>query len=135
NVKYMNNTSQNSIVEIQKFLQGKNDELKYLVNVETDPNDNCATCIIHEPGKDKELIKVPFTPFLYIKNLEKHGYSLFNGNIDKEKIMKNRYGITIEKMKTGGHARLENGFPYKVTSTKCYQAILDFFKEAGLDPF
>lgn len=131
----MNNTSQNSIVEIQKFLQGKNDELKYLVNVETDPNDNCATCIIHEPGKDKELIKVPFTPFLYIKNLEKHGYSLFNGNIDKEKIMKNRYGITIEKMKTGGHARLENGFPYKVTSTKCYQAILDFFKEAGLDPF
>lgn len=131
----MSSPQNNTILEIQKFLQGKNEELKYLVNVETDPTDICASCIIHEPGKEKELIKVPFTPFLYIKNLEKHGYSLFNGNKEKENLMKKRYGITIEKMKTGGHARLENGFPYKVTSTRSYQAILDFFKEAGLDPF
>ena len=38
------------IKEIQSFLEGSNDELKYIVNIETDSNTNVAECIVHEPN-------------------------------------------------------------------------------------
>jgi DNA polymerase elongation subunit (family B) len=123
------------INEIKYFLEGKNDELKYIVNVETDPNENLASCVIHEPNKDYRIEKIPYTPFLYIKNLKKIGYNLYHGDKDLVKRKMGQYGITLEKMETGGHSRLENGYPYKVTSTKSYNSILHFFRDAGLDPF
>lgn len=125
----------NSISEIQSFLEGKNNDIKYLVNVETDPEDRYATCFIHEPNKEKRVERIEFEPFLYLKDLSKTGHVLFNGNKEKLKVMLVKYGVSIKKMKTGNHSRLENGFPYKVTTSKTYQDILEFFKEAGLDPF
>lgn len=124
-----------TIAEIQSFLEGKNTDLKYLVNVETDNNERFATCIIHEPNKDKTVQEIEFEPFIYIKDLKKTGHQLFNGNRDKLKVMLVKHGITFKRMKTGNHPRLENGYPYKVTTSKSYNNILEFFKEANLDPF
>ena len=62
-------TGQNTITEIQKFLEGKN-EKKYVVNVETETKDGFATCIVHEPNKDASVEKIPFTSFIYIKDLQ-----------------------------------------------------------------
>ena len=128
-------SQQNTITEIQSFLEGKNNDVKYLVNVETDASDRLATCIIHEPNKDKVTEKIEFEPFIYIKDLRKTGHVLFNGNKDKLKVMLVKHGIKFKRMKTGGHPRLEDGYPYKVTTSRTYQDILDFFKEAKLDPF
>lgn len=128
-------SAQNTITEIQSFLEGKNNDVKYLVNVETDAKDDFATCIIHEPNKDKVVEKIKFESFIYIKDLKKTGHLLFNGNRDKLLVMLQKHGITFKKMKTGNHPRLENGYPYKVTTTKSYSHILEFFKEAKLDPF
>ena len=35
------------LAEIKGFLEGYNNDLKYLLNVETDSNTNIAECIIH----------------------------------------------------------------------------------------
>lgn len=128
-------SAQNNIAEIQKFLEGNNNDVKYVVNVETIANEGFATCVIHEPNKEKKVVQIPFTAFIYMKDLRKTGHVLFNGNKEKLKVMLVKHGITFKKMKTGNHSRLENGYPYKVTSSKSYQHILDFFKEANLDPF
>ena len=128
-------SAENNIVKIQKFLEGKNDDVKYVVNVETDADEKFATCVIHEPNKEKDIKKIEYTPFIYVKDLRKTGHVLFNGNKDKLEVMIVKHGITFKKMKTGNHSRLENGFPYKVTSSRSYGHILEFFKEAGLSPF
>jgi DNA polymerase elongation subunit (family B) len=128
-------SQQNTIKEIQSFLEGKNNDVKYLVNVEISAEDRFAKCFIHEPNKPKEVRKIEFEPFIYIKDLKKTGHVLFNGNKDKYNVMLVKHGITIKKMKTGNHPRLEDGYPYKVTTSRNYQNILDFFKEANLDPF
>ena len=57
------------LAEIKGFLDGYNNDLKYLVNVEVDPETNVAECVIHEPGKPSEIRKIPYTPFMYMKDL------------------------------------------------------------------
>ena len=123
-----------TIKEIQSFLEGKNDK-KYIVNVETDGNENVATCFIHEPNKEKRVEKIPFTSFIYMKDLKKIGHKLFNGNVEKYKIMLQKHYIKIEKLKTGKQPRMENGYTYMISSTKSYFDILTFLKEAGLNPY
>ena len=54
--------------EIKEFLNGSDNDLKYLVNVETDPNVNYASCVIHEPNESPKIIHHYYTPFLYIKD-------------------------------------------------------------------
>lgn len=123
------------INEIKSFLDGRNDDLKYLVNVETDRETNKAICVFHEPEKEKRIEQVEYTPFLYMKDLKKCGRVLFNGDKEFTVAMMKKHGVKIKRMKTGNHPRLENGYPYKVTSTKSFQHILDFFKDGGLDPY
>ena len=123
------------INEIKYFLEGKNNDLKYLVNVEASPESNKAKCVIHEPGKDHRIEEISFQPFLYTKDIKKSGYALFNGNKDFSIAQMKKHGITIKKLKTGNHPRLEDGYLYKVTSSKSYNHILQFFKDGGVDPF
>ena len=123
------------INEIKYFLEGGNDDIKYLVNVETNPDSNKATCVIHEPNKPHRIEEISYTSFLYTKDIKSTGYRLYNGDKKYTVAMMKKYGVTIKKMKTGNHPRLENGYPYKVTSTKSYNHLLDFFKKGGIDPF
>lgn len=122
--------------EIKGFLEGYNNELKYLVNVETDPSTNLADCIIHEPNKEPKTIKVPYEPFVYVRDLEKIGRPLYEGYSELYiESKKAKYGITITKLKTGNQKRLVNGYCYKITSSKSYNAIINYFRDGGIDTF
>src|SRR5579859_5804221 len=118
------------IDEISGFLQGYND-LKYLVNVETYYYKNVADCIIHPPDQEPFIRRIPYTPFLYLKDLEKNGIELYNGDVEKRKQAIDKYGITIEHLITENQPRLEDGFTMKLSSSVSYQAILDFLKFGG----
>jgi len=121
------------ISEIKSFLDGYDDTIKYLVHVETDSRTNIGECIIHPPGKDKYIEEIPYTPFLYVKDFEKNGIRDFYGNdktyMESQKIL---HGITYHKLETGGQERLEKGYIYKVTSSKSYSHLLNFFKDGGV---
>lgn len=123
------------INEIKDFLDGYDKELKYLVHVEANPNENFAECFFHYPDGVKEMKKIEYKPFMYIKDLGKNGFTLYNGDkgLLKEKLI--QYGIEIKKMKTGNQKRLEDGFCYKVTSYKSYNSIIKFFRDGNLDPY
>ena len=123
------------ISEIKKFLDGTNDEIKYLVNVETDKKSNIANCIIHEPGKSKRLTQIQYTPFIFIKDLKKHNITLYNGDKALLNAKMGVYGISIKPLKTGKQERLENGYKYIVESNKSLNSIFDFFKDGNLDFF
>jgi DNA polymerase elongation subunit (family B) len=123
------------LTEIKGFLDGYNNELKYLVHVETDPDDYMADCVIHEPGKDPEIRRIKYTPFMYMKDLSLNNLELYS---DRREIYENKkiqYGITITKLKTGNHKRLKNGYCYKLTSSKSYNAIIDFLKDGRIYPY
>ena len=122
--------------EIKGFLDGYNNELKYLVNVETDPSINLADCVIHEPNSDPKIIKVRYEPFMYMKDLPKFGYELYSGYskeyVESKKI---KYGITIVKQETGNQKRLEYGYCYKITSIRSFNDIVSYLKDGGVDPY
>jgi hypothetical protein len=121
--------------EIKNFLDGYNDDLKYLVNVEIDTSTNLADCVIHEPNSEKKIIKVPYEPFIYMKDLKKLGLSLYNGNqlVYNEKLK--QHGITIHKLLTNNFKRLSDGFCYKITSSKSMNNIMEFLGGSGMHPY
>jgi len=124
------------LAEIKGFLEGYNNDLKYLVNVETDKNTNVADCIIHEPNKEPKIIKVEYEPFMYVKDFSKIGNILYEGKseqyIESKKI---KYGIKIVKLKTGNQKRLVNGYCYKVTSSRSFNDITRYFSDGGFNPY
>lgn len=126
----MNN---NIISEIKNFLDGENQELKYIVNVEGDYNTNIMKCIVHDPNDGKSIKDIKYTPFLFIKDFKKEGIELYSNNKEIIPSKMLQYGIKIIKLETGGQKRLEDGYCYKVTSTQSYQSILNFFKDGGVD--
>ena len=121
--------------EIKGFLDGYNNDLKYLVNVETDPDSNMADCIIHEPGKVPEQKKVKYTPFMYMKDLSLNNLILYPHHPELIENKKIQYGITITPLKTGNHKRLKNGYCFKISSSKSYNAIIDFLKDGKVYPY
>src|SRR5574343_1483325 len=131
----MSNNKIDKINEIKSFLEGKNQDLKYIVNIEAENHHSYASCIIHEPGKEARIDQIYYQPFLYIKDFKALGLKIYNGDPNSIKVNMIKYGITITKLKTGNQKRLIDGFCYKVTSTKSHQAIIDFFKDGGLYPY
>ena len=126
----------NAINKIKKFLDGHNNDVKYLVNIETDPNTNYAECFFHQPNGSKYKKQIHYEPFLYIKDLSKHNIKLYSNREDvvfgEKKI---QHGVTIKKLRTDNQKRLEDGFCYRISSTKSFNAILNFLKEGGLNVY
>jgi len=122
--------------EIKGFLEGYNSEIKYLVNVETDPRTDIAECVIHEPNQKPKIEKIRYQPFRYMKDLSKFGRELYVGRdesyIESKKI---KYGIKITELKTGNQKRLVDGYCYKITSHRSSNDITEFLRDGGLDPF
>lgn len=122
--------------EIKGFLEGYNNDIKYLVNVETDSRTDIAECVIHEPNQKPRIENIRYTPFSYMKDLERYGIMLYPGKDEDYKESKRiKYGITITKLKTGNQQRLLDGYCYKVTSHRCSNDITNYFRDGGLDPF
>lgn len=124
------------ISEIKKFLDGSDNENKYIVNVETNYDDNLGTCIIHKPNSQSvEVKKIKYTPFLYIKDFKKHNINFWKNDKELQRAKMVEYGIKFKKLKTGNQPRLRDGFCYKVTSTKSFGAIQDFFEKGGVKQY
>ena len=123
------------INEIKTFLDGSNNELKYMVNIETDPNTNVANCIIHEPNHPPRIELHLYRPFMYMKDLKKYNKVLFNGDEQLEQSMRKMYGIEFKTLNTGNQKRLKDGFTILVTSTKSFNAILNYFRNGGIDVY
>jgi DNA polymerase elongation subunit (family B) len=124
--------------EIKEFLDGYNNDLKYMVNVETDPKTNIAECVIHEPGKLPEIRRVKYTPFMYMKDLalaSQNKVKLFAHDPDIIPNMMLKHGITITPLKTGNQKRLKNGYCFKITSSKSYNSIIEFLKDGRVYPY
>ena len=121
--------------EISGFLNGYNNDLKYLVNVETESTTNYADCIIHEPNTPHKIVQVKYTPFLYMKDLSKFGHVLYRKNPEILEHKKIQFGITITELKTGNHDRLKDGFCYKISSSKSFESIISFLRDGGIYPY
>ncbi len=133
----MSNVDSKSLGEIKLFLEGFNTDLKYITNVETDPDKNYADCVIRKPNQEPYLDRIPYIPFIHMKNLEANGHELYKDFHVKDIVEEKKlaYGITITTLKTGNQKRLTNGFCYKIESTKSYNAIINFLRDGGIDPF
>jgi len=122
--------------EIKGFLEGYNQEIKYLVNVETDPRTDIAECVIHEPRQKPRIENIRYLPFRYMKDLSRLGRELYVGKDDEYiKSKQIKYGITIKKLKTGNQKRLLDGYCYLITSHRSSNDITQYLKDGGIDPF
>jgi len=138
----VNNTIQ-VIKEIQQFLEGRNDkittsdgnehDMRYLVNIEGNPDNNKMACIFHRPDIKPVLEYIEYRPFIYIKDLKSFPVELYGGSVDLFNINKSRNGIEIIPLKTGNHKRLKEGYPFMVTSSISLNAIYKFFNDGGLN--
>jgi len=122
--------------EIKGFLEGYNNDIKYLVNVETDNRTDIAECIIHEPNQKPRIENIRYTPFMYMKDLERLGRTLYpdrdESYIESKRI---KYGITITKLKTGNQKRLVDGYCYKLSGRRSYNDIVNYVRDGGIDPY
>ena len=126
----------NVLSEIKGFLEGYNNDLKYLVNVETDPRTNLAECVIHAPGEPPRIVKIAYEPFMYMKDLTKTKYVLYpNKTEDMIHSKRMKYGIKITKLKTGNQKRLVDGYCYKYSSSKSQNDLINYFSDGGINPF
>lgn len=124
------------VTEIQAFLEGYNNDLKYLVNVEVLNNTNIAECIIHEPNCEPKIVKVSFESFIYMKDLSLTNHKLYGDKSNEWLVSKQiKHGITITKLKTGNQKRLVNGYCYKITSSKSHDNIIEYLRDGGLNPY
>ena len=122
--------------EIKGFLEGYNNDIKYLVNVETDPRTDIAECVIHEPNQKPRIENIRYVPFMYMKDLNRIGRTLYpdkdESYIESKRI---KYGITITKLKTGNQKRLVDGYCYKLSSHRSYNDIVNYVRDGGIDPY
>lgn len=121
--------------EIKEFLEGYNSEIKYLVNVETDPNVNYAECIIHEPGCEPVTKQIRYEPFIYMKDLKLNNLELYEHRPELLPEKMKQYGITMTKLETGNQKRLVEGYCWKITSHKSYKSILNFLDDGRVGPY
>jgi DNA polymerase elongation subunit (family B) len=118
--------------KIQAFLEGHNPK-KYVVAVEANNSSNKAVMIIHDSEKNKKYSEImSYRPFLFMKDL-KGIVSLYKDNVEKKKSMMNRFKISIKKLETKGHERLEGGFKYLVSTEGSFNDITSFFRFGGIN--
>jgi DNA polymerase elongation subunit (family B) len=115
---------------IERFLNGADDE-KYIVSLEYDYASNNIFKVIQDPVRGKLIKTDTFTPFLWCSSLT--SLNFYNKDKDLQLKAMLKHGIEIVKLKTGGHARLENGLKYLVKTNKRFNNLINFFKDAGID--
>jgi DNA polymerase elongation subunit (family B) len=107
------NLELNKDIEIEKFLQGRNDNVKYLVNIEGDYFNNTVTLIYDHPEHGKIIEKnQTYKPFMYVKDIIAMGLKLYFNNSELENKNIIDYKIKINELKTLNNERLEAGYKY-----------------------
>ena len=110
---------------IENFLNGWDPE-EFIVGVEYDYRTNKIYKIIQDPDRGKIVKPDTLIPFLWVGDLSEFNFYQSNKTLQKKKM--GEYGILIEKLKTEGNTRLENGQTFLVKSLKGYTELINFFK-------
>lgn len=125
--------------DIKLFLEG-HDEEKYITSIELHQTDdwsvdetNKVYIVIDDPKKGKKIKIQKFTPFCWTKSLRGSGF--YGDDIDTIRKAAKAFGISTEKLETGGNEKLENGYNFLVKTTGTYRDLINFFKRGGLDPW
>lgn len=117
--------------EIERFLHGEDPE-EHIVSIEYDYPTNSIYKIKESPDGQKSIQRDPsFTPFAWVGDLR--GLNFYNNSKTDQKRAMSRYGIIIEKLRTDGNERLENGLKYLVKSIKGVRELRAFFRDGGID--
>jgi DNA polymerase elongation subunit (family B) len=118
--------------EIESFLHGGDPE-EFIVALEYDYATECVYKVKEIPGKGKEIRKDTFIPFAWVGDLR--GMKFYNDSKELQKSSMSKYGITIDKLETGGDERMKNGLTFMVKSLKGYRSLIQFFRDGGIDPW
>ena len=118
--------------EIESFLHGGDPE-EFIVALEYDYATECIYKVKEIPGKGKEIRKDTFIPFAWVGDLR--GMKFYNDSKELQKSSMSKYGITIDKLETGGDERMKNGLTFMVKSLKGYRSLIQFFRDGGIDPW
>jgi len=118
--------------QIESFLNGSDPE-EFIVAIEFDYLTDSIYKIKEIPNKGKEIRKDSFTPFSWVGDLK--GLNFYQSSKALQKEAMTKHGIVIEKLETNGHQRLEEGLKFLVKSLKGYRALIQFFREGGVDPW
>jgi DNA polymerase elongation subunit (family B) len=118
--------------EIKEFLEG-NDPEEHIVAIEYDYVTDAIYKIKEVPGQGKIIKKDTFTAFAWVGDLRDLNFYSKSKDLQKEAMKK--HGIIIDKLETKGNERLEKGLKFMVKSMKGYRALIQFFKEGGVDPW
>lgn len=123
--------------EIKSFLEG-NDNEQYIVAVEFDYVTDAIYKVIEDPVKGKSIKKDTFTPFAWVGDLR--DLNFYSKSKDQQKEAMKKHGIIIDKLRTTNedgttNERLDRGLKFMVKSMKGYRALIQFFREGGVDPW
>jgi len=118
--------------EIKSFLEG-NDPEEHIVSVEFDYVSDHIFKIKEVPGKGKIIQQDSLIAFAWVGDLR--GLNFYEGSKALQKQAMGKYGILIEKLRTDGNERLENGLTFMVKSIKGYRSLTQFFRDGGIDPW
>jgi DNA polymerase elongation subunit (family B) len=118
--------------EIKSFLEG-NDSEEHIVAIEFDYVSDHIYKIKEVPGKGKSIVRDSLIAFAWVGDLK--GLNFYQGSKALQKEAMSKYGIVIDKLRTDGNERLENGLTFMVKSMKGYRSLTQFFRDGGIDPW
>ena len=118
--------------EIENFLQG-NDPEEHIVAVEYDYMSDKIYKIKEVPGKGKQIQRDTLISCAWVGDLR--GQNFYSSSKALQKEAMSKHGIIIEKLRTDGNERLENGLTFLVKCMKGYRNLIQFFREGGVDPW
>jgi DNA polymerase elongation subunit (family B) len=118
--------------EIKNFLEG-NDPEEHIVAIEYDYQSDHIYKIKEVPGKGKSINRDSLIAFAWVGDLR--GLNFYSASKGLQKEAMSKHGIIIEKLRTDGNERLENGLTFLVKSMKGYRSLIQFFRDGGLDPW
>ena len=118
--------------EIKSFLEG-NDPEEHIVAIEYDYQSDHIFKIKEVPGKGKSINRDSLIAFAWVGDLR--GLNFYQGSKALQKEAMSKYGIVIDKLRTDGNERLENGLTFMVKSMQGYRSLTQFFRDGGIDPW
>lgn len=124
-----------SLTEIEKFLHGCDPE-EHIVNIHYVPSEDVIYKVKEDPNTKKTYLeKDTFTPFMWMGELNIQQTNFYGGSTERIAEAKTRFGITVEKLNTHNHTRINSGFKFMVKTSKSYQDLLNFLKYGGLSTY
>jgi DNA polymerase elongation subunit (family B) len=123
--------------EIKSFLEGSDPE-EHIVAIEFDYVTDSIYKIKEVPGQGKIIKKDTFTAFAWVGDLR--GLNFYSSSKDQQKEAMKKHGIIIDKLRTTNedgtvNERLDRGLKFMVKSMRGYRALIQFFREGGVDPW